>query len=424
MEEVSSRFEAKLRRSEKPLLIQEVPSDPLYRIKTGYQEFDRLVGGGIVIGSLNLIGGEPGVGKSTLLLQLSKQFADQGLVVLYICGEESVEQTSMRAKRLGISSERLYLYSEILFSQILLSVQELKPDILIIDSVQIVYKGEIPSSPGSVTQVKEIAMECMHLSKGQNITTFLIGHVTKSGDIAGPRVLEHIVDGVFEFEGDREHGVRLIRSIKNRFGPTDDVALFQMDEKGLKEVLNPSQVFLEERVKGAPGSVIIPTIEGTRPILVEVQALVAPSSFATSSRRSAGLDPKRLTLLLAVLEKKMAYQLHSLDVFVSIAGGIKISEPAIDLAILLAIASSYLGKAVSSHTIAIGEVGLGGEVRSVPRIESRLKEGINMGFKEACLSSKNMQGIGKNISSEIQLVGVKWVDEAIDLLLNSALVKR
>ena len=411
------RFEAKVSRETKPVLIEDVDSANFKRIYTGYREFDRLMGGGIVSGSLNLLGGEPGIGKSTMLLQLAKRLADQGLTVLYICGEESAEQTSLRAKRLGIKSDKIYLYSETSFSQIRAQIEKIHPDVLIVDSVQIVYKSELPSAPGSVTQVREIAMECMHLAKGSGITTFLIGHVTKSGDIAGPRVLEHIVDTVLEFEGDRQHGYRLMRSVKNRFGPTDDVALFQMNEKGLVEILNPSLTFLEERMTGTPGSVIIPTIEGTRSLLIEVQALVAPSSFATSTRRSTGLDPKRLTLLLAVLEKRMGYQLHTLDVFVSIAGGMKITEPAIDLGTILAIASCYCNKPIPSDTIVMGEVGLGGEVRSIPRIESRIKEAINMGFKRCILSSKNLKGLNKKLSEKIVLQGVTRVEEAIKTLL-------
>ncbi|WP_316358981.1 DNA repair protein RadA [Candidatus Neptunichlamydia sp. REUL1] len=411
------RFEAKVSRETKPVLIEDVDAANFKRMHTGYREFDRLMGGGIVSGSLNLLGGEPGIGKSTMLLQLSKRLADQGLTVLYICGEESAEQTSLRAKRLGIKSDKIYLYSETNFSQIRAQIEKIHPDVLIVDSVQIVYKSELSSAPGSVTQVREIAMECMHLAKGSGITTFLIGHVTKSGDIAGPRVLEHIVDTVLEFEGDRQHGYRLMRSVKNRFGPTDDVALFQMNEKGLVEILNPSLTFLEERMTGAPGSVIIPTIEGTRSLLIEVQALVAPSSFATSTRRSTGLDPKRLTLLLAVLEKRMGYQLHALDVFVSIAGGMKITEPAIDLGTILAIASCYCNKPIPSDTIVMGEVGLGGEVRSIPRIESRIKESINMGFKRCILSTKNLKGLNKKLSEKIVLQGVTRVEEAIKTLL-------
>ncbi|MCP5505309.1 MAG: DNA repair protein RadA [Chlamydiales bacterium] len=411
------RFEAKTLRNVKPVLIQEVDTANFSRVKTNYQELDRLMGGGVVEGSLNLLGGEPGIGKSTMLLQLSKQFADQGLTVLYICGEESAEQTSLRAKRLGIKSDKIYLFSETQFSQIRAQVDQIRPDVLIVDSIQIVYKSDLPSAPGSVTQVREIAMECMHLAKGNGITTFIIGHVTKSGDIAGPRVLEHIVDTVLEFEGDRQHGYRLMRSVKNRFGPTDDVALFQMNERGLEEILNPSLTFLEERMTGSPGSVIIPTIEGTRALLIEVQALVAPSSFASPSRRSTGLDPKRLSLLLAVLEKRMGYQLHALDVFVSIAGGMKISEPAIDLGTIIAIASCYVNKPIPSDTVIMGEVGLGGEVRSVPRVESRIKEAINLGFKRIIVSTKNLKGLNKKLTEKIALQGVTHVEEAVRTLL-------
>ena len=415
--EVAEKSGDRISRKSKPVLIQEVDTSNFTRMRTGYKELDRLMGGGIVEGSLNLLGGEPGIGKSTMLLQLSKRFADQGLIILYVCGEESAEQTSLRAKRLGIQSDRIYLFSETHFSQIQDQVEKIHPDIVIIDSIQIVYKGELSSAPGSVAQVREITMECMHLAKGSGITILMIGHVTKSGDLAGPRVLEHIVDTVFDFEGDRQNGYRLMRSVKNRFGPTDDVALFQMSESGLKEIINPSAVFLEERLTGAPGSVIIPTVEGTRSLLIEVQALVAPSSFPTSSRRSTGLDQKRLTLLLAVLEKRMGYKIHALDVFVSIAGGIKITEPAIDLGIILAIASSYNNQAIPSDTVIIGEVGLGGEVRSVPRLESRLKEAINMGFKRCILSVNNLKGVNKKLTEKITLHGIERVEEIIPILL-------
>lgn len=414
--EKEARFISKNPRTTKPVLIEEVDTASFKRIQTGYREFDRLMGGGVVTGSLNLLGGEPGIGKSTILLQLSKKFADQGLTVLYVCGEESAEQTSLRAKRLGIKSDKIYLYSETLFSSIRAQIDNIHPDILIVDSVQIVYKSELSSAPGSVTQVREVAMECMHLAKGSGITTFVIGHVTKSGDIAGPRVLEHIVDTVLEFEGDRQHGYRLMRSVKNRFGPTDDVALFQMNEAGLEEILNPSLTFLEERLIGSPGGAIVPTIEGTRALLIEVQALVAPSSFATSTRRSTGLDPKRLTLLLAVLEKRMGYQLHSLDVFVSIAGGMKINEPAIDLGTMMAITSCYCNRPIPSDTVIMGEVGLGGEVRSIPRIESRIKEAINMGFKRCLLSAKNLKGLNKKLSEKIVLKGISRVEEGVKIL--------
>ncbi|MCB1117639.1 MAG: DNA repair protein RadA, partial [Chlamydiia bacterium] len=295
------RYTSQTSKRAEPRRVLDVEATEGERMQSGMGEFDRLMGNGLVRGSLTLVGGDPGIGKSTMLLQLSNCLAMQGLTVLYVCGEESAAQTSMRARRIKATSDKLFLLSETQFSNIHAQIDKLNPDVLIIDSVQIVYKDDIPSAPGSVTQVKEVALECMHLSKGRGITTFLIGHVTKSGEIAGPRVLEHLVDTALYFEGDQQHGYRLLRSIKNRFGPTDDVAIFQMCEEGLKEVPNPSAVFLEERNQGSSGCAIIPTVEGARAFLIEVQALVAPSSYSTSSRRCTGLDQNRLALLLAVL---------------------------------------------------------------------------------------------------------------------------
>jgi len=323
------------------------------------------------------------------------------------------------AKRLLCQHPSIFLLSETLFAAIRRQVEVIQPDCLIVDSIQIVYKGEIASVPGSVTQVREVALECMHLAKQQGITTFLIGHVTKTGELAGPRVLEHLVDTVFEFEGDKEHGYRLLRSIKNRFGPTEGVALFQMGETGLQEVGNPSQLFLEERIQGAVGSAIVPTVEGTRAMLIEIQALVTPSYFATASRRSTGIDPKRLTLLLAVLEKQMGYKLHALDVFVSVAGGLKIVEPAIDLGMMMAIASSYLNQPIASDVIFIGEVGLGGEVRTIPRLESRLKEAANMGFAKAFLPIKTLTQLRGVTKNSFTLCGVKTVADAVERCFSS-----
>ncbi|MBY0530068.1 MAG: DNA repair protein RadA [Rhabdochlamydiaceae bacterium] len=413
IEDKLKRFDATGKPSAKPMRIKEVTANEFRRISTRMTEFDRLLGGGIVSGSLTLIGGDPGIGKSTLMLQLAQNLAQQGLIVLYICGEESVEQTSLRANRLKIGDDRLYLLSETLFSNIKLQIDQIKPDILIVDSIQIVYKSELPSSPGSVSQVRELATEFMHLAKGLGIATFLIGHVTKSGEIAGPRVLEHLVDTVLDFEGDRQHGYRLLRSTKNRFGPTDEIALFQMVSHGLAEVSNPSMLFLEERMREIAGSVILPTVEGTRALLIEVQALVAASSFSTSTRKSTGLDSNRLSLLLAVLEKRMGYQLHHCDVFVSIAGGLKIFEPAIDLGVLLAIASSFCNKPIHPETVVIGEVGLGGEVRSVPRIESRIKEAIHMGFQKCVMPKRNLKGLSSDLLKQIGCVGIDLVEDAI-----------
>lgn len=380
-------------------------------------ELDRLFGGGIVGGSLILVGGEPGVGKSTLMLQIANALAAQGLTVLYVCGEESAEQTALRALRLEIDHQNLYLLSETLFTAIRAQIDQLQPDVAIVDSVQIVYKAEIPSSPGSVVQVREIATEFMHLAKGQGVTTFLIGHVTKSGELAGPRVLEHLVDTVLDFEGDRQHGYRLLRSTKNRFGPTDQIAIFQMKEKGLAEVENPSAAFLEGRMRETAGSAIVPGLEGSRAFLLEIQALVTPTAFSTPSRRSTGLDQNRLALLLAVLEKRVGYQLHHCDVFVAIAGGLKIVEPAIDLGILLAIASSFANRFLPPDLVVLGEVGLGGEVRGVSRIETRLKEAIHMGFQKCILPKRNLKGLSSSLTGKIELIGIDLVDEAIQRVL-------
>lgn len=415
--ETEDRFSVISEKNAKPMRICDVQQVHFKRVQTHIAEFDRLMGGGIVLGSLTLVGGDPGIGKSTLMLQMADKIAKQDLKVLYICGEESAEQTSLRAKRLGIQSDQLFLLSETNFKSIKLHIEQLKPDLLIVDSIQILYKPELPSAPGSVTQVREIATEFMHIAKGMNISTFLIGHVTKTGEIAGPRVLEHLVDTVLDFDGDQQHGYRMLRGIKNRFGPTDDIAIFQMHEMGLREVVNPSLIFLEERPKKSPGSVIIPTIEGSRAFLIEIQALVAPSAFSNSSRKSTGLNPNRLTLLLAVLEKRMGFQLHNKDVFVSVAGGLKITEPAIDLGIVMAISSSFSNKVLDSKTVVIGEVGLGGEVRTVPRIENRIKETINMGFTRCILPKRNLKGLHQSLTEKISLQGIDYVEEAITAMI-------
>jgi DNA repair protein RadA/Sms len=352
------------------------------------------------------------------MLQVSNALAKQGLIVLYVCGEESVEQTSMRAHRLGIDSDNLLLLSETNFSLIKAQIDNINPNILIVDSIQIVYKSEITSAPGSVSQVRETATEFMHIAKGRGIATFLIGHVTKSGEIAGPRVLEHLVDAVLYFEGDKQHNYRMIRVVKNRFGPTDEIAVFQMQSQGLTEVPNPSQIFLEERMKGVIGSVVIPTIEGTRPILIEAQALVTDTVFSTPSRRCTGLDQNRLALLLAVLEKRLGYRLHTCDVFVSLAGGMRILEPGIDLGVLLAVASSMRNRMIDSETAIVGEVGLGGEIRSVTRVESRIKEAINMGFRCCLVPKRNLKGIADELKKKIKIIGIEVVEEAVDIVLN------
>lgn len=416
VEEKKIRYEGK-KGTAKAVRIADVSKVEFRRLTTKMGEIDRIFGNGIVAGSLALIAGEPGVGKSTLLLQIASALAQQGLNVLYVCGEESAEQTSLRALRLGIEHPNIYLLSETSFGAIRGQIEQLNPDAVIVDSVQIVYKAELPSSPGSVVQVREIATEFMHIAKGQGITCFLVGHVTKGGEIAGPRVLEHIVDTVLEFEGDRHHGFRLLRAMKNRFGPTDEIAIFQMKENGLAEVPHPSQAFLQERTRELAGSSIVPGLEGARSFLLEIQALVTATAFPTPSRKSTGLDQNRLALLLAVLEKRVGYQLHHCDVFVALAGGLKIVEPAIDLGILLAIASSFTNRPISGDALAVGEVGLGGEVRGVSRIETRLKEAIHMGFRRCVLPKKNLKGISSSITDRIELVGVDLVEQAIEAIL-------
>jgi DNA repair protein RadA/Sms len=414
----TKKFQAQSVEKSRPLRLKEISQTDIKRILTNVNECDRLFGGGIVPGSLTLIGGDPGIGKSTLMLQLSRALAKQGLLVLYVCGEESVEQTSMRAARLGIDTDNLLLLNETNYSHIKAHIDTVKPDILIVDSIQIVYKSEITSSPGSVSQVRECTTEFMHIAKGHGIATFLIGHVTKSGEIAGPRVLEHLVDTVLYFEGDRQYNYRMIRVVKNRFGPTDEIAVFQMRHDGLAEVPNPSQIFLEERTKNMIGSVVVPTIEGTRSILIETQALVTDTVFTTPSRRCTGIDQNRLQLLLAVLEKRMGYKLHQCDVFVSIAGGMKIIEPGIDLGVLLAVASSMRNQKIDPQTIVAGEVGLGGEVRSVVRMESRIKEAIHMGFKRCIIPKRNVKGMPQDILKKIEIVGVEFVEQAVDALIS------
>jgi DNA repair protein RadA/Sms len=405
-------------RASKPVRLSEISSSDTRRMSTGINELDRTLGGGLVIGSFTLLGGDPGIGKSTIALQIAHSIANSGQLVLYVCGEESLEQTSLRCSRLGVASDNLLFFSETDLTQILAHIDALQPKFVIIDSIQIVYKSELASAPGTVSQIREVASTLMQVSKSQNIATLLIGHVTKSGDIAGPKVLEHLVDSVLYFEGDKQLHLRHIRVFKNRFGPTDEMAVFQMTEAGLKEIANPSQMFLEERMRGQIGSCIIPILEGTRSILLEVQALVTDTFFSTASRRSTGLDNNRLALLIAVLEKRAKFQLHGSDIFVSVTGGIRVQEPAADLGILLAISSSFSNRAIDPDTLVIGEIGLGGEVRAVGRIENRLKEGIQMGFKRCILPKKHKSGLPAHITQAIEIFPVSWVDEAIDAATN------
>lgn len=414
IQKIPSRFHSPTK-AKKPVKLSDVELSHHSRQSSHISSFDRLLGGGLVPGSLTLLGGDPGIGKSTLLMQVTASYVQKGLKVLYICGEESIEQVSLRAKRMQIEAEELLLLGETNIESIKAQIEEIKPDIVIVDSIQVVYKNEVPSLPGSIAQIRESATEMMYLAKNLSISIFLIGHVTKSGEIAGPRILEHLVDTVLYFEGDKSSHFRILRVVKNRFGPCDEIGLFQMKSKGLEEIENPSAIFLDHRKKEVEGSAIIPTIEGSCPILVEAQALVTNLAYSAPTRKSAGVDSNRLALLLAVLEKRLGYTLMRSDVFVSLAGGVQIKEPAIDLGLILSIASSYLGKSLKFSEVFIGEVGLSGDVRRVSHIDKRLKEAQRMGFTSAVIPKRNLKGMPHELLNSIKLHPVEFVDEAIEI---------
>ncbi|MBM7663391.1 DNA repair protein RadA/Sms [Bacillus mesophilus] len=398
----------------KPIKLKDVETIQEPRIKTDITEFNRVLGGGIVRGSLVLIGGDPGIGKSTLLLQISSYLASKQNV-LYISGEESVKQTKLRAERLDVSSDSLYVLSETDLELITKSIEETDPAFVVVDSIQTIYHPEVQSAPGSVSQVRECTAELMRIAKTKGIAIFIVGHVTKEGAIAGPRLLEHMVDTVLYFEGERHHSYRILRAVKNRFGSTNEMGIFEMKEEGLEEVLNPSEIFLEERSKGAAGSTVVASMEGTRPVLVEIQALVSPTSFGNPRRMATGLDVNRVSLLMAVLEKRVGLLLQNQDAYLKVAGGVKLDEPAIDLAVAVSIASSFKDQPSSATDILIGEVGLTGEVRRVSRIEQRVQEAAKLGFKRAIIPEKN---IGNwNVPPEIKVVGVEHVRQALQLTL-------
>jgi len=383
-------------------------------MRTGISELDRVLGGGVVTGSLVLIGGDPGIGKSTLLLQASRALADRSGPVLYVSGEESAGQIKLRADRLGIAAPGLYFAAETDLGLIEAHVADLRPRVLIVDSIQTAFLPGLESAPGSVSQVRECGARLMTLAKGEGIATFLVGHVTKEGAIAGPRVLEHLVDTVLYFEGEQHHAYRVLRSVKNRFGSTNEIGVFEMAERGLIEVTNPSGFFLSERPKGAPGSVVVASLEGTRPLLLELQALVSPASFGTPRRTVLGADYNRVCLLLAVLEKRLGFPLQSQDAFVNVAGGGRVSEPAADLGVVLAAASSYLDRPLRSDLVVMGEVGLTGEVRAVTALEVRLKEAAALGFAGAVVPQNNLTG---SRTHPLDVQGVGSVEEAVKLLL-------
>jgi DNA repair protein RadA/Sms len=400
-----------------PVLLKDVQIKEENRLKTHIKELDRVLGGGIVPGSVVLIGGDPGVGKSTISLQVSSQLTKQNITVLYVSGEESVAQTKLRAERLGnIDSEKLFIVNQTDLSLICEYIKKIKPQVVIIDSIQVVFNPQISSSPGSVSQVRECAGLLTQLAKSSGISLFIIGHVTKEGALAGPRVLEHIVDTVLYFEGDRFSIYRMLRAVKNRFGSTNEIGVFEMTAGGLAEVANPSEIFLSERPKDVSGSVVVSVLEGTRPLLVEIQALVARSSFGYASRRAQGFDFNRLSLLIAVLEKRMGLALEAEDIFINVAGGIKIEDPSADLAVASAIASAFGDKMVLPETVVVGEVGLAGEIRSVAQVSLRISEAQRLGFKRCILPKNNFKNLRLE-NSNIELVPVSTLKEALDILL-------
>ena len=376
----------------RPQRLAEVQVSEEDRIRCGIGEFDRVLGGGVVPGGFTLIGGDPGIGKSTLLLQAADRLAATGKV-LYVTAEESPRQVKLRGGRLGAAAQDLFLLAETSLEAIFERVRELKPAFLVVDSIQTIFTGTLESAPGSVSQVRECAGRLMHLAKGEGLPTFIVGHVTKDGSIAGPRMLEHMVDTVLYFEGDPGHPYRILRAVKNRFGSTNEIGVFEMREQGLAEVPNPSELFLAERPQGVAGSSVVPSLEGSRPILVELQALVTGSSFGTPRRTTMGIDHNRVSLLVAVLEKKVGLSLLAQDIFVNVAGGVRLNEPAVDLGVMAALASSHLNKPVPARTILFGEVGLAGEVRAVSRPELRVKEAARLGFDRCLLPAGNLKNL-------------------------------
>ena len=413
----SAASEAGKERVSKVVTLSSVSVEEDERIRTGIAELDRVLGGGIVQGSLVLVGGDPGIGKSTLLLQVCQRLSDAGKNVLYISGEESGKQIKLRANRMGTFSEHLYLLCETNLELIRQTIERQKPDMVVIDSIQTMYNEEVSSAPGSVSQVRESTNILMQLAKGMNISIFIVGHVTKEGTVAGPRVLEHMVDTVLYFEGDRHASYRILRGVKNRFGSTNEIGVFEMRKEGLVEVENPSEFMLSGRPEHASGSVVACAMEGTRPILMEIQALVCRSNFGMPRRTAAGLDYNRVNLLMAVLEKRAGLPLSNYDAYVNIVGGIRMNEPAADLGIVMAIASSYKNRPVPEDAIVFGEVGLSGEVRAVTMPEQRVAEARKLGFKTCIIpevSLKALQGVSGKPG--INIMGVKSANQVISML--------
>ena len=404
----SGKREKKIQEAPKPL--NSFVGQDAQRTSTGYAELDRVLGGGLVKGSLVLVGGEPGIGKSTLILQLCDKVKGEGKV-LYVSGEESAEQIKLRADRLNIKNDDILFLGETDIDIIDQNIEELNTKLVIIDSMQTMYSEDISSAPGSVSQVREITSRIMKICKSRKITTIIIGHVTKDGNIAGPRVLEHMVDTVLYIEGERYFSYRMIRGVKNRFGSTNEVGMFEMQEKGMVEITNPSSILISEREDNPSGSVVVATVEGTRPLLVELQALVTQSVFGLPRRTANGIDYNRLTLLVAVMEKKAGFMLGNQDVYLNVVGGLKVNEPALDLGIILATASSFKNVSIPKGVIALGEVGLTGEVRTINMMEKRLKEAERLGFKK-CIIPENNKKLLKE-SYKLDIIGVKNINEAM-----------
>lgn len=399
--EPDSAGRAEMKFGGKALQIDDIPAEEGKRTVTGITEIDRVLGGGIVDGSAVLVGGEPGIGKSTLLLQMMHKLAQKGLKVLYVSGEESARQIKLRSNRIGASGKDLLVLVEISLERILEQIKTAAPAIVVIDSIQTVYSEELMSAPGSVGQVREASSKLILFSKKQGIPVFLIGHVTKDGSIAGPKVLEHMVDTVLYFEGDSGHAYRIVRSIKNRFGPANEIGVFEMQDKGLREVPNPSAFFLAERPQNVAGSVVVPSLEGTRPILVEIQALVSATNLGMPRRTAIGVDHNRVSLLVAVLDKICGLHLGGSDIFINVAGGVRVEEPAVDLGIVAAMASSFLDRPIDPHSVVLGEVGLAGEVRAISQMDVRIREAARLGFKRALVPKTNAVQPAKTAKMEI-----------------------
>jgi DNA repair protein RadA/Sms len=398
-----------------PVLYQDIKEFKKPRVKVKIEEFNKVLGGGVVLGSVVLVGGEPGIGKSTLLLQVSRDFAGEEEKVLYISGEESLEQIKLRGDRLGVRDGQLYLLAETNLERILVQAEKIMPQILVLDSIQTIFSAKLSSSPGTISQVREVANQVFRFAKRNQVSSFLIGHITKEGSLAGPKSLEHMVDVVLLFEGERDHSHRVLRALKNRFGPVSELAIFEMAANGLQAISNPSAFFLKERPVHAAGSVVVSTIKGTRPLLVEIQCLVSSTLFTSNPRRmTVGLDHFRAAMLLAIVEKKLGFSFAGEDIYLNVAGGLDIEEPATDLGVILAVVSCLKNRAVPPALAAFGEVGLSGEIRSVGQALARVKEAGSLGFETVILPQGNIALLQKEELPGVRLLGVKNIQEAID----------